>query len=126
MFALDVKNQTYLRQNETWKKIDGLCTQIEAADSNTVFCVNQQGQVWQYTKKAWVQIKVPAKFVHISVSSNKQAVGLDALGNVYYKNLFTPSWNWSIIPDIKLAKVSISNSMIIGVNSSGEIFTMNL
>jgi hypothetical protein len=48
MFALDVKNQTYCRQNESWKKIDGLCTQIDAADKDTVFCVNQDGKVLQY------------------------------------------------------------------------------
>jgi hypothetical protein len=57
----------------------------------------------QYEKNIWVSIQVPAKFIHISVSSNKQAVGLDGQGNVYYKNLFAPSSNWSIIPGIKLA-----------------------
>jgi hypothetical protein len=103
MYALDVKNGVYNRQNETWKKISGLCTQIEVADKDTVFCVNQEGQVWQYKNKVWFLIKVPAKFVHISVSSNKQAVGLDAQGNVYFKNFFTPSWNWTLVPGIKLA-----------------------
>jgi hypothetical protein len=73
-------------------------------------CVNSQGELYQLTNHVWNGVSAPAKLTQISISSNKQAVALDAAGNVYYKNFMTPSWIWSIIPNAKLTYISISNS----------------
>jgi Tectonin domain len=43
MFALNINDEIYHRNNETWEKIDGLCSQIEVADYDTIFCVNKDG-----------------------------------------------------------------------------------
>ena len=91
-----------------------------------MMCVNSAGQLWKRINNSWIEVAVPAKLTQISISSNKFAVALDALGNTYFKSFLTPSWNWSLIPNIKLAYVSISNSMIVGLDNSGSIVYMNL
>jgi hypothetical protein len=100
--------------------------QIDVADKDTVMCVNYDGLLWKRFNNTWIEVAAPAKLTQISISSNKHAVALDALGNTYFKSFLTPSWNWSLIPNIKLAYVAISNSMIVGLDKSGAVFYMNL
>lgn len=115
MYALSIFDDVFHRNASIWTKIDGKCRQIEVADKDTVMCVNSAGQLWKRINNSWIEVAAP-RLSQISISSNKHAVALDAFGNTYFKSFLTPSWNWSLIPNIKLAYVSISNSMIVGLD----------
>ena len=126
MYALNTFGDVFFRNYNSWEKVTGNCVQIDVADRDTVMCVNGEGKLFQYIKHVWLLVSAPAILKSISISSQKHAVALDAAGNVYYKSFYTPSWNWSIVPNIKLAYASVSNTMIVGLDFSGNVFYMNL
>ena len=103
MYALNTAGEVFHRFENTWTKIDGNCTQIDVANKDSVMCVNGTGKLLNKTDTEWMVVPAPAPLTQISISSNKQAVALDDLGNTYFKNFLTPSWNWSLIPNVEFA-----------------------
>jgi hypothetical protein len=103
MYALNTAGEVFHRFENSWTKIDGNCTQIDVANKDSVMCVNGTGKLLNKTATEWMVVPAPAPLTQISISSNKQAVALDDLGNTYFKSFLTPSWNWSLIPDVKFA-----------------------
>ena len=48
-------------------------------------------------------------------------VGLGLDNTLYYKNFYTPAWNWQIVKNVNFTDVAISNTRIIGIDQDGSL-----
>ncbi|PKY54217.1 hypothetical protein RhiirA4_472894 [Rhizophagus irregularis] len=100
----------------SWKKIDGILTQLAVGRDNNVWGINFKNEIFQYTGQTWRNIE--------GLAVN---VGVGADGTVWVVNRFDQiyAWNgigWTNVPGA-LVQISVGDkSQVWGVNRADNIY----
>ena len=103
----------------------GACKQIYVSNAYSITCVNAAGQVYSYEDGQWFYVSSSPAFKKIAMSSTKGAVATTANGDIYFKYSLRSSKNWQKVPGA-LVNVGISKDYIVGTNSAGNIYWLDL
>lgn len=88
MMAITNGDITYRMNESGWQYIPGGCANIDIADQYNIACVTiyYDLYLWSMSLNNWVKIPNPP-FAKASISSDRQIVGINGLGEVYYIQL---------------------------------------
>lgn len=103
----------------------GACKQVYVSNADSITCVNAAGQVYAFEDNQWFYVSSSPAFKKIAVSSTKAAVATTASGDIYYKPSLRSTQKWQKIPGA-LVNVGISKNYIVGTNSAGAIYWLDL
>jgi hypothetical protein len=106
--------------NGNWQNVPGKLRKISVGDANNIWGVDGNALVFRWNGSDWE--RKPGSLTSISVSTGGAKIaGGDANGNIFIWN----GTDWQQASG-SLANVDVSDTMLIGANSGGSIFYINL
>jgi hypothetical protein len=125
IWVVNSANQVYKRWGDDWQHVPGSCKQIYVSNADSITCVNAAGQVRVHEDGKWAVVSSTPAFAKIAVSSFRAAVATTASGEIYYKPQLRSADKWQKVPG-ELRNVGISKDYIVGTNSVGNIYWLDL